>query len=195
MILLLAVSLISGAASEGFDRLGATHLLANFTFPQLGVLKPVSWFGIINISSNLFSIFTTSIFGNRVEKVSKNSLVTVRVLFLLNILTVMSIVTFGLTGNFYLAGASLLVNGALAALSIPLYNTFLIQQIDPKVRATVLSMISQGNALGQIGGGPAVGAVGNRFSLRAAIVVSGLLISPASFVYLRISRLPVKINN
>ena len=95
---------------------------------------------------------------------------------------------------YYLAMVSLLVKGALAAFSWPLYNTWLIQHIDPEVRATVLSMISQGNSLGQIGGGPAVGAVGKRFSLRAAIVFPGLLISPASLLNARASHLPASSN-
>ena len=43
------------------------------------------------------------------------------------------------------------------------------------VRATVLSIWSQADSLGQIVGGPAIGAVGNA-SLRLALTASGLLV-------------------
>ena len=65
--------------------------------------------------------------------------------------------------------------------------TWLVQNIDPKVRATVLSMSSQTNAIGQIAGGPGVGALG-KASLRAAITASGLLLSPALPLYARALR-------
>ncbi|MBI5713524.1 MAG: hypothetical protein HZC38_08910, partial [Chloroflexi bacterium] len=45
-------------------------------------------------------------------------------------------------------------------------------------RATVLSMSSQMNAVGQIAGGPAIGVVGNSFSVRAALMISAVILSP-----------------
>lgn len=65
--------------------------------------------------------------------------------------------------------------------------------LNPRVRATVLSLSGQANALGQFAGGPAVGAIGTVFSLRAALVVAGLLLSPAVLLYgraLRRDRVP-----
>jgi hypothetical protein len=50
------------------------------------------------------------------------------------------------------------------------------------VRATVLSMTGQGNALGQVLGGPLVGWIGTG-SLRSALVLAGLFILPNSFLY------------
>ena len=60
--------------------------------------------------------------------------------------------------------------------------------IPSKVRATVLSMSSQGNALGQFGGGPGVGLIGNVFGIRAAIAVAGLLHTPMLWLYARFVR-------
>jgi DHA3 family tetracycline resistance protein-like MFS transporter len=51
-------------------------------------------------------------------------------------------------------------------------------------------MSSQMDALGQIGGGPVVGAIGRTFSLRAALAVSGLILSPALWLYARSRRQP-----
>ncbi|MBL8055649.1 MAG: hypothetical protein JNK29_03070, partial [Anaerolineales bacterium] len=56
-----------------------------------------------------------------------------------------------------------------------------------EVRATVISMVGQSNALGQIGGGPGVGLIGRR-SLRAALVASGLLLTPILVLYGRMLR-------
>ena len=55
--------------------------------------------------------------------------------------------------------------------------------IDSKVRATVISMTSQVNALGQIAGGPGVGYVGNHFSLPSALSISGTLFAIPFWLY------------
>jgi DHA3 family tetracycline resistance protein-like MFS transporter len=54
------------------------------------------------------------------------------------------------------------------------------------VRATLFSATSQVDALGQIVGGPGVGAVGN-VSIRAALVLSALLLAPVVPLY-RVAR-------
>jgi hypothetical protein len=60
--------------------------------------------------------------------------------------------------------------------------------IPSKVRATVLSMNSQGNAFGQFGGGPGVGLIGNLLGIRAAIAVAALLHTPILWLYGRFVR-------
>ena len=54
---------------------------------------------------------------------------------------------------------------------------------DPRVRATVISMGGQADALGQVAGGPVVGAVGALGGLRAALVGAGLILTPAFLLY------------
>jgi DHA3 family tetracycline resistance protein-like MFS transporter len=188
LLSLFAVSAIAGAASEGFDRLWEAHLLANFTFPSLGALQPVVWFGIIEAGSNLFSLATTELLRRRLEATSRHPAATVRVLLALEVLSVASVIAFGLTGNFALALAALGMKAALGALADPLYTAWLVQNTDPEVRATVLSMLSQSNAFGQIVGGPGVGLIGAVASLRAALVTAGALLSPTILVYARVLR-------
>ncbi len=60
----------------------------------------------------------------------------------------------------------------------PLYTAWVNQSLDSQVRATVLSMSSQVDAIGQIAGGPVVGLVGNLISVPAAIVTSALSLTP-----------------
>jgi DHA3 family tetracycline resistance protein-like MFS transporter len=188
LLSLFAVSAIAGAASEGFDRLWEAHLLANFTFPSLGALKQVVWFGIIGAGSDLFSLATTELFRRRLEVTSRRPAATLRVLLILEVLSVASVIAFGLAGNFGLALAALLIGAGVQALADPLYNAWLVQNTDPAVRATVLSMLSQSNAFGQIVGGPGVGLIGTVASLRAALVVAGALLSPTVLVYARVLR-------
>ena len=63
------------------------------------------------------------------------------------------------------------------------YTTWLTQNIDAKVRATVISMSGQVDAFGQIVGGPPVGYIGTAFSIRAALLASSALLSPVLLLY------------
>ena len=57
------------------------------------------------------------------------------------------------------------------------------RNLEEKTRATVLSLTNQANAIGQIGGGPALGWVGSAVSVRAALLGSALTLLPAAAVY------------
>ncbi len=46
-------------------------------------------------------------------------------------------------------------------------------------------MTGQSHTIGQVVGGPAVGLIGTAFSLRAAIVSTGLLVAPVAALYAR----------
>jgi DHA3 family tetracycline resistance protein-like MFS transporter len=69
-------------------------------------------------------------------------------------------------------------------LASPLYTIWLNDQItDSSVRATVISIAGQADAIGQAGGGPGLGAIGNAFGLRSALVAGGLVLAPAIALY------------
>ncbi len=61
----------------------------------------------------------------------------------------------------------------------PLYNAWVNQKLDSSTRATVLSISSQVDAIGQMGGGPLMALVAGIYSVTAAILTSGLLLLPA----------------
>lgn len=190
LLTLLVIGLFAGAASEGFDRLGEAHLLQNFTFPSLGALQPVVWFGLLNVMGSLVSLGVTEGLRPRLETASRRPATLARILLACNTLTVAGALGFALAGNFWAAVAALLAKRTVGALSTPLYNTWLVRQIDPQVRATVLSMISQSDALGQVLGGPGLGAIGTAVSLRAALVTAGALLAPISGLYVRAGQAP-----
>lgn len=178
LLMLVGVELFSGAASEGFDRLGQAHLLQNFTFPALGALQPVAWIGLLAVAGDLLSLAVVEPARQRLEAVMRDGRAVARLLFGLEALVVAGTLTFALSGNFWLAVAALLAKSVAHSLAGPLYTAWLIQNVPGAVRATVISMVGQSNALGQMGVGPAVGAVGRYGSLRAALVMSGLLLTP-----------------
>ncbi len=61
------------------------------------------------------------------------------------------------------------------SMSEPLFNTWQTRVIPSEVRATVLSALGQGDALGQVLGGPVVGAIATAVSIRAAMVATSAL--------------------
>ena len=56
---------------------------------------------------------------------------------------------------------------------------------DSRVRATVNSIARQADVIGQTGGGPVVGAIGNAVSLPAALATSALFYVPVLALYAR----------
>lgn len=178
LLMLVGVELFSGAASEGFDRLGQAHLLQNFTFPTTSVLQPVVWIGLLAVAGDLLSLAVVEPARQRLEAVMRDGRAVARLLLALEALVAAGTLTFALSGNFWLAVAALLAKSVAHSLAGPLYTAWLIQNVPGDVRATVISMVGQSNALGQMGVGPVVGAVGSYGSLRAALVTSGLLLTP-----------------
>jgi MFS transporter, DHA3 family, tetracycline resistance protein len=183
LVAVLLVTLALGISSEGYDRLWEAHLLTNFTFPAFGNLQPVVWFGVISISGSLLSLIITEANRRRLEQTSRDPQRTARWLMVLSALTILTGLALAWSGNFILAFAVLMVRGVVWSLTWPLYDAWLIQHIRPEVRATVISMMGQVNAIGQVAGGPFVGAVGKYASIRAALSVSALLYLPAPVLY------------
>jgi DHA3 family tetracycline resistance protein-like MFS transporter len=185
LLLLLGVEFFIGASSEGFDRLGDAHLLANFTFPTLGALQPVAWFGVFGVAGTLLSLAVVEPLRQRLERLSRKPSAIALGLLAFDALSTVSALIFALTDNFWLAVAAMLLRGVGFALGEPLFQAWLVQNTQSEVRATMLSVVGQTNALGQIAGGPGVGLVGSLFGLRAALTLAALLMTPALPFYLR----------
>jgi DHA3 family tetracycline resistance protein-like MFS transporter len=96
---------------------------------------------------------------------------------------VVSIVTFVLTGNFLVAVLAIMMFTTFRSVTFPLTEAWLNRHIPSQVRATVLSMTSQLDALGQAAGGPLVGLVGNLFSVRTAILSAASILFPTVLLY------------
>ena len=183
LLAILVISAIFGAASEGYDRLWTPHLLQNFTLPALGQLKPVIWFGLISTVGMLLNLGATEIARRRIDTAHQPTLV--RVLLGLNALLIACVVVFGLATHFAVALTVFWLAGTLRSVLGPLTTAWLNHHVESSVRATLFSVNGQADALGQITMGPVVGMVGTVFSLRAALVMAGVILSPALWLYTR----------
>ena len=181
LLVLLATGLFYGLYSEGFDRLWTPHLLESFPGPWQDGPEPVVWFGLIRAVMLLISLAATEIARRRVD--TARGLPLARGLMLNAALIILCLAGFGLTGSFWVAVGLYWLIGALRNIAAPLHTAWINLSIDqPQVRATIFSVSGQADAIGQIAGGPVVGAVG-KASIRAALVSSALLLSPVLPLY------------
>lgn len=185
LLTILLVAAVLGAASEGFDRLSTPHFIDDIGLPALGGLKPVVWFGVMSMAGSLLGIAGVGWLRRRLDMTS-NAAVT-RVLFAFTSIRIVATLIFALTGSFAIALPVYLIGGLFRRMGYPVYSAWLNQHIPSRLRATMLSMNSQSDALGQIVGGPAIGVLGN-VSLRAALAASGLLLTPALALFARAGR-------
>ena len=184
--LLLAVAIVSGAFGEGIDRLNEAHFLRNFTFPLADRLDAVVWFGLINLGATLLGVVAAEVVVRRVATEREGR--AAATLLILTALRAAAAIAFGVAGNFALALAAYWAIPALRDVIVPIRQAWLNRQLNPQARATVFSIYGQADSLGQFLGGPAIGLVGTRYGLRAAMVAAGLLLIPAMLLYIRALR-------
>lgn len=186
LVTILGIMFVFGAFSEGFDRLWTLHLLENFSLPAIGSLNPVVWFGIIGIVSMIFGAAFTEVVRRRVNIEKHDSIA--RALLIIHGLLIASVVLFAVSDNLILSLAAFWLVGSLRGVNGPLQMAWVNQGLDSKVRATVLSITAQTDAIGQIAGGPGIGYVGRVFGVRTALALGGLILSPGLALYLRTLR-------
>jgi len=184
IVLLAGVEVFMGASSEAFDRLKEAHFLRDVGLPAVGSLDPVIWFGIFWLAGMLLNI---AAIGSLIKSVEQGGRQTVAYfLFGFTAIELVAMLFFALTGSTWLAIAALLGVFFCRNMQGPLYDTWLNEQItESSVRATVISLTGQANAIGQAGGGPVLGAIGNVWGIRAALATGALAIGPALGLYAR----------
>jgi hypothetical protein len=185
LLIFTGIAAAAGASSEGFDRLWEAHLLTSFTFPALGSLQPVVWIGVLNGVGALLGIAAiqtiTRLDTNDDKRVA-------RLLLVLQCGWVLSVLVFGLTTSFVVAAIAVWSKRVVDSMSEPLFNTWQTRVIPSHIRATVLSAFGQGDALGQVLGGPVVGAIGTAWSIGAAMVAASGLHASVVALLLRVGR-------
>lgn len=190
LLTILGIGLFYGLYSEGYDRLANAHFLVDLRFPPLvglsGQRNQVVWFGVMALASMPLTLAATEFVRRRVNLASHRGIAGA--LSVLTALLSASVIAFGLAGNFYLAVLLVWCIAVLRTTSSPLYTAWIAQHTDPRVRATVISLSGQVDAIGQVIGGPAVGYIGTVRGLRTALVVTGALLSPALLLFARTLR-------
>lgn len=180
--MLFLVGIVFGAFSEGVDRLGDAHFLTTFTLPAWPDVPSVVWIGLINAGGMILCIGVVELLIRRWHVEGTRRLGPL--LLANSAALILAVIAFGLAPTFGVAVAAAWLIGIFRSLQYPVATTWLNQHLPSRVRATVLSMTGQADALGQVAGGPIVGLVGLR-SLRAALVFAGLILTPALVLYSR----------
>lgn len=184
ILLLIGVDFFMGMSSEAFDRLKEAHFLRDVGLPAVGHLEPVVWFGFFWLAGMAIGFIAIGRLLKRVERGGRRTVTDF--LFAFTVVELVAMLVFALTGSTWVAIAALLGVFVARDLAGPLYSTWLNGLItDSSVRATVLSISGQSNAIGQAGGGPVLGVVGNVWGIRAALAAGAVAIAPALGLYAR----------
>jgi MFS transporter, DHA3 family, tetracycline resistance protein len=186
LLAILGIAAFAGMWSEGFDRLWEAHFL-EIGLPRLGGLDPIVWFGIFAAGTTLLAIVVAQPLGRRIEHAGQRTMV--RALFWIDLALLVGALAFALAGAFWVAVVAYFATRLLRNVAEPIFGVWLNRSVDDsRVRATVLSITNQADAVGQWTGGPAIGVVGNAFSVRAALTAGSLCMLPALALYRRASR-------
>jgi len=177
LMTILGVGLLYGLYSEGFDRLWVKHIIDTFDVPIIFGQTEVAFFGLLRAGSMILSILATHFVEKRVNTASPLAIGRATLGITFGIST--GLVSFALSPIFTVTIIAYWVISVLRNVMEPLYSAWVNQKLDSNTRATVLSMSSQVDAIGQMGGGPIMALVAGIYSVTAAIVTSGLLLLPA----------------
>jgi DHA3 family tetracycline resistance protein-like MFS transporter len=182
LVVFMLAGLFIGLYSEGYDRLWTAHMLDSFELPELGLLNPVAvWFGLFRLGVLLLSLLGTALLEKRLD-LARNQAV-VRTLQFMFVGMTIALAVFALAGQLILAVMAYLIFNTLRSLTGPIQEGWINRFVDSRVRATVLSVTGQVDALGQFIGGPSLGLIGTLRGIRAALLVSAILLLPVAPLY------------
>jgi DHA3 family tetracycline resistance protein-like MFS transporter len=178
LLMIFAVAALHGMSTEGFDRLWQLHLIRGIGLPGVDVDLLV-WFGLLQAAALVIGI---AVIG-RLRKRLRGATHAGQLLGLVNTGMMISVVAFALAGNFAIAVVAYLAVTVLNQMTPSLYNAWINHDLDSRSRATVNSIGSQVDALGQVVGGPGLGVIANVWSVPAAMVTSALVRVPAALLF------------
>ena len=182
LLLTVAIAFFSGMWSEAFDRLWEAHFLLDVGLPGFADLDPILWFGVLNAGALVLALAAAQPLVPRFERAGRRGMA--RILLALDSTLIAATLAFAFAESFALAVAALWAIQVARSLIGPVYDTWLNANIeDSRVRATVISITNLGDSAGQWGGGPALGAVGSAYSIRAALGVGALALIPALWLF------------
>ena len=135
------------------------------------------------ILSNILIIITAQFVRRLVRRVDEH--VVSRLLVGLQLVRIACQAAFVFAPWSGLALLPYLINSMFRASFYPLFNAWLIRRTDEGVRATVLSTTSVSSALGQVGGGPISGAIGNVYGIPLGLLSSVAMLVPGTLFFAR----------
>ena len=192
LLLIIGAAALHGASTEGFDRLSDLHVLCDVGLPGIGTpcaagevrvgFDLVVWFGVLDGVALLLGFVGLHLIRKRFHLVGHTHVAWI--LMVIDALLIASVVVFGLSGAFWLAVAAFWLAGALRSVREPIFTAWVNQGLESSTRATINSMATQADAIGQTAGGPVLGLIAQRASVPWSLATSGLLRAPALVLYL-----------
>lgn len=173
--LLMVAALLYGASTEALDRLNEFLLVKEVGLPA--GMTPATLFAGLALASNLIGWLVTEPLRKRLDPADPAQ--ASRAVQALLLLSVLALLVFAFAPGFWWAAAALVAHGVFRSLYVPLYSAWLNRGLNPGSRATVNSLASQADALGQVTCGPLFGLVGNLSGVRLALALAALVRLPA----------------
>ena len=181
VLLLIALFIgVAGGSSEAFDRFTQKHLLDVVGVPGLFGHGAIPTLAVLFTTSSLLGVFLPRIVA-RLDPARDRHRLT-QWLITLTLLQVAGLVLFGLTGAFLAAAFAVLLVERVSSIRNTLFGSWIVPLTPKRERATVLSAMSQFDAVGQVGVGPIFGAIGRWASVPTAIVASAFVLAPSAAV-------------
>jgi DHA3 family tetracycline resistance protein-like MFS transporter len=183
----LLVSALTGLASEVFDRLWQVRVLDSFDMPEVFGGDEAIAFTAFALVGTVVSLLASLASGRWLPRhvVDGHPGLPVAAAAAAQVIAVAGL---ALVGSLWLALAFVWLRGAAMAFSGPIEAAWLARHLDSSTRATVLSMNSQANAIGQVVGGPPLGALATRTSIPVALLVAAAVQAPSVAAFWRIRR-------
>ena len=176
---IFVITVLYGMSSEALSRLGPLHLLATIGLP--GSFAEATWFGILQAGALLGGAVVT--WGISQTTALHNPQRIVQILLAFTVVMLLATLLFALAGVFWLGLIAVWMTRWIRIATRPLVVAWANRGLAPGARATVLSMLSQAEALGEVCGGPLLGLVGTLHTVRTALVGAAMVLLPALPLY------------
>lgn len=175
LTLLMLAALLYGASTEALDRLNDFLLVKEIGLPA--GTTPATLFAGLALASNLIGLGVTEPLRRRLNPANVGQ--AARAVQAILLLSVLALLAFAFALSFWWAALALVMHGVFRGLYAPLYAAWLNRGLDSGSRATVNSIASQADALGQVTFGPLFGLIGNLTGVRVALALAALVRLPA----------------
>lgn len=182
MRILFLIALFVGFYSEGFDRLWLSHLsevvnLSSVTPKKLVILTGGIQFVVVLVSFAALHVINRSSVYQKLTQIYL-------VLFMASVLIILSLIGFATSTSVIALLGFFVIIQVTRTIMYPLEDIWLNKIIpDSSTRATFFSVKGQADAIGQIGGAPIIGVVATRYTIKTALIVSAILLTPVLFLY------------
>ena len=187
LMMMMAITLFAGMSSESFDRLWQAHFIRDVGLPSFFSLDDVYWFGLFEVGSMVIGLVASTVLVRRFR--DRPPVALARMLLVVTVVQLAAAILFGIAGGVAFALSTYWLYRLTRGLVHPLYMGWLNRNIDDSsVRATVISMEGQADAVGQTAGGPVLGAIGNAWGIPAALLAGAAVLAPAILLYGRATR-------